>query len=284
MLKRPFRVRRSRAGVGLFATKPFKKGAFVVAYRGRRIPDAEAAKREARGARYIFEINSRWAIDGSSRRNIARYVNHSCRPNVEAAVRKHRIAYVARRSIKPDEEITVDYGKEYFDGFIKQKGCRCIKCAETRRKKDALGRSSVHGNRTARNSPTHVRHQPFFICQSPSIPPAGSVMSAPNQPIPGTSVASFITIPPSDVALVLAALRLSTSNMTNPHRGRAWGWDFYDAAAGALAHSDQRVFHILRRHLFKLPVEQLAVERFHLAGIGRHHSICTNGLPMTPPV
>ena len=136
MSKRPFRVGRSSAGLGLFATKPFKKGEFVVRYTGRRVTDAESAKREARGARYMFEINSHWAIDGSSRRNLARYVNHSCRPNAEAVERrKHRIVYVARRRIKPEEEITVDYGKEYFDGFIKQKGCRCAKCAEKRRAK-----------------------------------------------------------------------------------------------------------------------------------------------------
>jgi SET domain-containing protein len=125
MSKRPFRVGRSRAGLGLFATQPFKKGAVIVAYRGRRIPDAEAEKREARGARYIFEINSRWAIDGSSRSNIARYVNHACKPNAEAMIRKHRVHYVARRRIKPDEEITVDYGRDYFDAYIKKSGCRC---------------------------------------------------------------------------------------------------------------------------------------------------------------
>lgn len=128
MPKNPYRVGRSSTGLGLFATKQFKKGAFIVAYRGRRIPDAEAARREARGARYIFEINSRWAIDGSSRRNTARYVNHSCRPNAEARVRGHSVVYVARRRIKPGEEITTDYGKDYFDGFIKSKGCRCAAC------------------------------------------------------------------------------------------------------------------------------------------------------------
>ena len=64
----------------------------------------------------MFEINSRWTIDGSSRRNVARYVNHSCRPNVEAIERRGGvIVYVARRRIKPDEEITVDYGRDYFD-------------------------------------------------------------------------------------------------------------------------------------------------------------------------
>lgn len=136
MSRRPYRVGRSSAGLGLFATKPFKKGEYIVAYRGQVVTDAESERREMRGARYMFEINSHWAIDGSSRRNVARYVNHSCRPNAEAVERrKHRIVYVARRRIKPEEEITVDYGKDYFDAYIKANGCRCLKCREQRREK-----------------------------------------------------------------------------------------------------------------------------------------------------
>jgi SET domain-containing protein len=139
--QRPYRIGRSKTGLGLFATHEIKKGAFIVAYRGRRVTDAESARRETRGARYMFELNTRWAIDGSSRRNTARYVNHACRPNAEARIRKWKIAYVARRKIRPDEEITVDYGKEYFDGYIKAKGCRCVACREKRRIRQAKRRA-----------------------------------------------------------------------------------------------------------------------------------------------
>jgi uncharacterized protein len=130
--KHPFRIGRASAGLGLFATEPFRKGEFIVRYTGRRVTDAESERREARGARYMFEINSHWAIDGSSRSNLARYVNHSCRPNAEALERrKHRIVYVARRRIKPGEEITVDYGKDYFNAYIKKSGCRCAICRKS---------------------------------------------------------------------------------------------------------------------------------------------------------
>jgi len=131
--RRPYRISRSNAGLGLFATKPFKKGEYIVTYRGRRIANAEADKLEAKGSRYMFEINSRWTIDGSKRWNLARYVNHSCRPNAEAIERRRGIVYVARRKIKPDEEITVDYGKDYFDAFITKSHCRCVRCKERRR-------------------------------------------------------------------------------------------------------------------------------------------------------
>src|ERR1700721_2502906 len=93
------RVGRSAPGLGLFATKPIKRGGTIAPYRGRRISTAEAARREARGARYMFELNSRWTIDGSPRWNVARYINHSCRPNAKPIDRRRGIVIVARRAI-----------------------------------------------------------------------------------------------------------------------------------------------------------------------------------------
>jgi SET domain-containing protein len=127
---RPFRVRRSKAGLGLFATAPIRKGAFIVRYTGRRITNVEA---DANENQYLFELNSRWTIDGKSRTNVARYINHSCRPNAEVYFVGHTIKIRARRNIKPGEEIGYDYGRDHFDAYIKPKGCRCVKCNEKRR-------------------------------------------------------------------------------------------------------------------------------------------------------
>ncbi len=99
---------------------------------------------EARGSRYMFEVNSRWTIAGSKRWNTARYVNHSCRPNAEPIERRGlKIVYVARRKIKPDEEITVDYGVDYFDAFIGKSRRQCIKCRERRAERQAKYRAKV---------------------------------------------------------------------------------------------------------------------------------------------
>jgi SET domain-containing protein len=100
-------------------------GDFIAYYQGRKISNAEADKRSTR---YMFELNSRWTIDGASRRNLARYINHSCRANAESDVKKGKIIITARKTIRPDDEITIDYGRDYFDTFIKAKGCRCAAC------------------------------------------------------------------------------------------------------------------------------------------------------------
>lgn len=124
-----YRVGRSRSGLGLFAAAPFKKGDFVIEYSGEMISTEEADERDNK---YLFEINSRWTVDGSSRKNIARYINHSCRPNCEVDIKKKKIMVYALKRIKPGEELAYDYDKEYFDEFIKPFGCRCEHC---RRKK-----------------------------------------------------------------------------------------------------------------------------------------------------
>jgi uncharacterized protein len=129
MPARPVRVGRSATGLGLFATKAIARRAPIVSYRGRRIPTAEAHERERRfGAKYMFELNRTWTIDGSPRWNLGRYVNHSCRPNAEPVVKKGRVRLVALRTIAAGEEITFDYGDEYFALFFKKSGCRCAAC------------------------------------------------------------------------------------------------------------------------------------------------------------
>jgi uncharacterized protein len=137
------RVGRCATGLGLFATKPIKRGGYIATYRGPRIPTAEAERREARGARYMFTIDSRWTIDGSPRWNLARYINHSCRPNASAVGRNGGIVIVAARRIEPGEEITYDYGREYLELFFKH-DCRCPAC-RAKKARSALRRRAAGG-------------------------------------------------------------------------------------------------------------------------------------------
>ncbi len=117
--------KKSKTGLGIFAEEEIKKGRFIIEYTGEKITTAEA---DRRGGQYLYELNARWTLDGKGRQNLARYVNHSCKPNSEALVKGHQVFIYSIKKINPGEEITYDYGKEFWDEFIKDRGCKCSDC------------------------------------------------------------------------------------------------------------------------------------------------------------
>ena len=135
-------IKRTSIGLGLFTRNPIPKGAFVIEYTGVRVPNSDESRLKGR---YLFEINSRWTIDGSGRENLSRYINHSCKPNCEAIITRGKILIYAKRAISAGEELAYDYGKAYFDEFIKPKGCACSYCRE---------QAQSDGGRAASGSPS----------------------------------------------------------------------------------------------------------------------------------
>lgn len=122
--KSRFAVKRSSAGLGLFAVTPFKRGELVIEYWGKIISDEAAEKK---GGKYLFDLDDTpFTIDGTPYENTARYINHSCKPNCEPIQDGKRIFIHAMRAIEPGEELTYDYGKQYYNLMFKENGgCRC---------------------------------------------------------------------------------------------------------------------------------------------------------------
>ncbi|HEY0327655.1 MAG TPA: SET domain-containing protein [Rhodopseudomonas sp.] len=135
---KPYRIGRSKTGLGLFATRPIKKGTKIIRYFGPLL-DCNKKKHDAIENKYLFQLNKRWTIDGSVRKNIARYINHACKPNAESDVnpRKKKIVIRAIKNIAPGEEINYDYGTDYFKEYLKPIGCKCDACEKKRKKKAA---------------------------------------------------------------------------------------------------------------------------------------------------
>jgi hypothetical protein len=139
--KKPYRVGRSRTGLGLFATQRIKKGTKIIRYFGPLL-DSKKKKDDAIENKYLFELNNRWTIDGSVRKNVARYINHACKPNAESDVRprKRKVFIRAIKNIEPGDEINYDYGTDYFKAYLKPIGCKCDACEKKRKKKRAEAR------------------------------------------------------------------------------------------------------------------------------------------------
>ena len=125
-------VKRSIAGLGLFAAEDIRPDTIVIEYTGERITTEEG---DRRGGKYLFTLDEHWIIDGKDRSNISRYINHSCDPNCEAEIdeEEEKIYIRATTYIKKGEEITYDYGKEYWLEHCQP--CRCTKCTKAKKKK-----------------------------------------------------------------------------------------------------------------------------------------------------
>ena len=119
------KVKRSTAGLGLYTMEDIPKGSCVIEYVGRTL---EKGEDHTITSQYLFEITKTITIDGGARSNTARYINHTHRPNCEVEIYKRRVYVMARRNIKAGEELGYDYGKDFFNEYIKPKGCKCIKC------------------------------------------------------------------------------------------------------------------------------------------------------------
>ncbi|MDB6140344.1 MAG: protein-lysine N-methyltransferase [Verrucomicrobiaceae bacterium] len=132
---KPWHVVRSSSihSRGVFAKRDIPKDTEILEYLGEKISKAESERRaQARMARhrksgvaavYIFALNNRQDLDGSSPKNTARLLNHSCDPNCEALQERGRIWVCAKRDIKEGEELTFNYGfdLENWD----EHECRC---------------------------------------------------------------------------------------------------------------------------------------------------------------
>jgi uncharacterized protein len=98
-------------GRGLFARDRITKGARIIEYAGERLPADEGYARYADTKpfyTFIFDLEDGRVIDGRDS-NDARFINHSCDPNVEAFIERGRVFIYARRAIAAGGELLMDY-------------------------------------------------------------------------------------------------------------------------------------------------------------------------------
>jgi SET domain-containing protein len=125
--------RRSKLhGWGVFAMQPITKNTRIIDYAGELIDHKESLKRETmyleRGCIWCFTVNRRWVRDANVGGNLARFINHACKPNCYSHIVGKTVWIRASRNIEPGEELTYNY---YTDGE-KLIPCRCRPGCKTR--------------------------------------------------------------------------------------------------------------------------------------------------------
>lgn len=116
------KVKKSYAGLGLFADQDIKSGEIILEYIGNILLGDDVNSIENK---YLFQVSKNKTIDGSPRWNIGRYVNHSCDGNTESIIKKGRVFIKAIKDIDKDQEISYDYGEEYVREYFAKTGCLC---------------------------------------------------------------------------------------------------------------------------------------------------------------
>lgn len=113
-------------GNGVFAKQNIKNGGFLCEYVGLITEEKQTHPEN----RYVFNLTvgddeTGYVLDARYSGNVARTINHADDPNAEAITifvdGLPRVVYVARRKIKKGEQISVDYGEEYWDAWKEQK-------------------------------------------------------------------------------------------------------------------------------------------------------------------
>ena len=103
-------------GLGVFASRNFKKGEVVIKWDiSHQLTPEEIKKLPEKEKRYIAYLNGKYILMQPP----ARYVNHSCDANTSA----DNFCDVAKRDIKMGEEITGDYSEEGLPGEVIV--CKC---------------------------------------------------------------------------------------------------------------------------------------------------------------
>ena len=125
-----FRVKKSsidKKGRGLYATKDIKEGTKIINYVGKIITKKqteESEKFDNAKPIYLFNLNSRYDLDGDVSWNTARLINHSCSNNCDYDGKGLKLWITTIKDIKKGEELTCDYGFGYDEDY-KQFPCKC---------------------------------------------------------------------------------------------------------------------------------------------------------------
>ena len=112
-------------GRGVYARRKIREDETVCEYKGEIISEVEVALRypedmEGLNHTVIFGIEHDHNIDGGSKGNIARWINHSCDPNCDTFDKDKRMFIRAIRDIRPGEELSYDYCIETNERITKE--------------------------------------------------------------------------------------------------------------------------------------------------------------------
>lgn len=128
----------------MYAVRSISAGDIVLEYKGEIITWRKALTRHPHDLSqpnhtFYFHLDDGHVIDGKCSLAPAKWINHSCNPNLEAKQDGYRVFLEALRDIKPGEELFYDYAL-MIEGrkTAKDKKDHACLCGETNCRKTML--------------------------------------------------------------------------------------------------------------------------------------------------
>ncbi|XP_055693327.1 histone-lysine N-methyltransferase EHMT2 [Lutzomyia longipalpis] len=117
---------------GVRCLKEIPKGTFIAEYIGEMLSNADADRRPDDSYFFGFDL-SEYCIDANFFGNVSRFFNHSCNPNMVPIrvyfehhdLRFPKIAFFSTRDIAAKDELTFDYGKNFWKVKQRYFNCNC---------------------------------------------------------------------------------------------------------------------------------------------------------------
>ena len=107
-------------GLGVFATTPIKNGTFLTDYVGRVVPSEELLRDHPDAEpEYAFRVDDNTYIDAEDSSHWSKRMNHNAldgKVDFEVTASPPRVRFTAIRDIRKGEELTFDYGTEFWEG------------------------------------------------------------------------------------------------------------------------------------------------------------------------
>ncbi len=116
-------VKKARNGRGLFAARAYRRGQTIMHVAGRVVSADLLWDRGGTFADNCYRYGPETYLDPGD--SPARFVNHSCEPNVAVHKRRHRLYLVAATPIAPGDELLFDYSTTLGDDDIWTMRCNC---------------------------------------------------------------------------------------------------------------------------------------------------------------
>lgn len=116
----------------MYALEPITKNSRIVHYAGEKISWKESDRREQKylkkGCIWCFILNRKTVRDAAVGGNIARFINHNCKPNCYTQIIGDIIWIRASRNIRKGEELSYNYETEGGAGIqcLCRPGCKTL--------------------------------------------------------------------------------------------------------------------------------------------------------------